>query len=37
MRMGLTRMWEWAKEQPNRTPCKFAKYEVDKGIYSYWK
>ena len=37
MRTGLSLMWEWAKKQPNRTPCKFAKYEVDKGIYSYWK
>ena len=34
---GLTRMWNWAKEQPNRDRFIWDKYEVDNGIYSFWK
>ncbi len=34
---GLTQMWEWAKEQPNRNRFVWPSYELDKGIYSYWK
>lgn len=34
---GLRRMWEWAKEQPNRKQYKWENYEITKGIYSYWK
>lgn len=34
---GLTKMWEWAKKQPNRTQYKWQNYEINKGIYSYWK
>lgn len=34
---GLTKMWEWAKEQPIRERFVWPKYELDKGIYSYWK
>lgn len=34
---GLIKMWEWAKVQPNRPQYKWGKYEVNKGIYSYWK
>lgn len=34
---GLTRMWEWAKTQPDRGQFKWKNYEVEKGIYSYWK
>lgn len=34
---GLTEMWNWAKIQPNRIQKKWDSYEVEKGIYSYWK
>lgn len=34
---GLTKMWEWAKEQPMRERFVWPKYELDKGIYSFWK
>jgi UDP-glucose 4-epimerase len=34
---GLTKMWEWAKSQPMRDRFIWGDYEVDKGIYSFWK
>jgi len=34
---GLSRMWEWAKNQPKRPTFIWDKYELDKGIYSFWK
>ena len=34
---GLTKMWEWAKTQPNRDRFIWPKYELEKGIYSFWK
>lgn len=34
---GLSRMWEWAKKQPNRDRFVWQNYEIDKGIYSFWK
>jgi len=34
---GLTRMWEWAQKQPNRERFHWNEYELDKGIYSFWK
>ena len=34
---GLSKMWEWAKIQPNRPQYKWDKYEIENGIYSYWK
>ena len=34
---GLTKMWEWAKKQPNRERFIWPKYELNKGIYDYWK
>ena len=34
---GLTKMWEWAKCQPNRERFVWSKYELDKGIYEFWK
>ena len=37
LKSGLTEMWEWAKEQPMKPQQKFDTYEVDKGIYSFWK
>ena len=37
LKIGLTRMWEWAKKQPNRERFIWPKYELNKGIYDYWK
>ena len=37
LKQGLSQMWEWAKKQPDRGQFKWDKYEVEKGIYSYWK
>ena len=34
---GLTEMWKWAKQQPMRDRFVWPSYELDKGIYSYWK
>ena len=30
-------MWQWAKKQPNRERYIWPKYELNKGIYDYWK
>tara|TARA_B000000557_G_C20743739_1_gene429755 strand:+ start:21 stop:1019 length:999 start_codon:yes stop_codon:yes gene_type:complete len=37
MKEGLTQMWEWAKQQPMRERFVWPEYELDKGIYSFWK
>lgn len=37
LKEGLTDMWLWAKEQPVRDRFVWPKYELDKGIYSYWQ
>lgn len=34
---GLTKMWEWAQTQPNRDRFVWPKYELEKGIYEFWK
>ena len=34
---GLTEMWKWAQHQPMRERFVWPSYELDKGIYSYWK
>lgn len=34
---GLSKMWEWAKQQPDRPRQVWSEYELDKGIYDYWK
>jgi UDP-glucose 4-epimerase len=34
---GLRRTWEWAKTSQDYPQKFFEKYELDKGIYSYWK
>ena len=34
---GLTQMWEWAKRQPMRERFVWPSYELEKGIYSFWK
>ena len=34
---GLITMWEWAKQQPHRERFTWGSYELEKGIYSFWK
>ena len=34
---GLTEMWAWAQTQPNRKRFVWENYELEKGIYSFWK
>ena len=34
---GLSRMWSWAQKQPDRPRKTWEKYELDTGIYSFWK
>ena len=31
------RMWDWAQLQPMRKRFVWPSYELDKGIYSFWK
>ena len=33
---GLIKMWEWAKNQPEREVINFD-YEVERGLYVFWK
>ena len=33
----LIDMWNWAKTQPDRPQYKWENYEINKGLYSYWK
>ena len=37
LRTGLAVMWEWAKIQPQRERFVWSEYELDKGIYAFWK
>ena len=37
LKTGLTKMWNWAKQQPNREQKLWDSYEIDKNIYSFWK
>lgn len=34
---GISRMWDWAQKQPNRKRFHWPKYELEKGIYEFWK
>lgn len=34
---GLLKMWNWVKKQPERPQYKWDNYEINKGIYEYWK
>lgn len=34
---GLGKMWEWAQLQPKRDRFVWPFYELDKGIYAFWK
>lgn len=37
LRDGVADMWEWAKNEPNRSQKEWYEYELDKGMYSFWK
>ena len=37
LKEGLSKMWEWVKTQPVRERFVWPFYELDKGIYSFWK
>ena len=37
LKEGLTKMWEWAQQQPKRDRFEWDQYELEKGIYSFWK
>ena len=34
---GLKDMWEWVQKQPKREQFVWDTYELDNGIYSFWK
>ena len=34
---GLRDMWNWAKNQPDRPQKSWDNYELEKGIYGFWK
>ncbi len=36
LRDGLTKMWEWAKQQPKRERFHWSSYEIPNGVYSFW-
>ena len=35
--VGLDKMWAWANHQPTQERFVWKKYELDKGIYKFWK
>lgn len=37
LRSGLTKMWHWAKDQPVREQRVWESYELEKGLYDYWR
>jgi UDP-glucose 4-epimerase len=34
---GVTQMWQWAIKQPKRERFIWPAYEINDGLYSYWK
>lgn len=34
---GLTKMWKWAQKQPMKTRKVWSNYEIENGLYEYWK
>jgi len=34
---GIKKMWNWAEKQPQKTQFVWSEYEIDKGIYDFWK
>ena len=37
LKEGLSEMWGWAQNLPKRNQFIWPSYELDKGLYSYWK
>lgn len=37
LKEGLTKMWNWVQTQPNRERFIWPEYELEKGIYEFWK
>jgi UDP-glucose 4-epimerase len=37
LKKGLQQMWDWAQLQPKRERFIWSTYELEKGIYSFWK
>lgn len=37
LEIGLRKMWNWAKTLKMRDRFKWPEYEINKGLYSYWK
>ena len=37
LKEGLREMYQWALRQPSRDRFVWPSYELDKGIYSFWK
>ena len=37
LKEGLKIMWNWAKAQPVRERMQWEKYELEKGLYGFWK
>ena len=37
LKEGLTTMWKWAKNQPEKKQYIWPFFEIDKKIYSFWK
>ena len=37
LRDGLEKMWNWANHQPMQDRFVWEKYELEKGIYKFWK
>jgi UDP-glucose 4-epimerase len=37
LRDGLQKMWDWAQKQPRRERFTWHQYELEKGIYKFWK
>lgn len=33
---GLTKMWNWAKNQPDRNQFIWPSFEIEKKLYSFW-
>jgi UDP-glucose 4-epimerase len=37
LKEGLEKMWEWVQKQPKRERFVWDNYEIEKGIYTFWK
>jgi UDP-glucose 4-epimerase len=37
LKEGLEKMWDWAQKQPKRERFIWDNYEIEKGIYTFWK